>query len=122
MPGKFVRLKVWLLGLLVGIATAGAFGIQEAGGAEPQTAVGSRFFGFTITDIYDRGVMVREVDLGSPAAQAGIRRDDVILTVNGMPVWSTDDFLALIRELAGRPAFLEVSRMGKINTFIFNTR
>ena len=124
MLGKSVRIPVWLiaLGFLVGVGlTAAAAGRNPD--FEPQDRpVSSYIFGFTVTDIYDRGVMVGEVDLGSRAARVGISRGDVILAVNGEPVLSSYDFEIIVYELEGRPAILTVSRMGQINRVIIDTR
>ena len=124
MFGKSVRIPVWLLalGFLVGVAlTAAAAGRNP--GFEPQDRpVSSYIFGFTVADIYDRGVIVGQVDLGSRAGRVGIHRGDVILAVNGEPVLSSYDFEIIVLELEGRPASLTVSRMGQINTVIIDTR
>jgi S1-C subfamily serine protease len=79
-------------------------------------------FGLTVSDIYDRGVIVTDVDLGSPARKVGIQKNDVILEVNGIPVLSADDFQRLVQEFAGWPIAVRVSRLGRIDTVIIDGR
>jgi S1-C subfamily serine protease len=105
MPGKWLRIPVLvtMIGLLLNVPL------------EPQgTMPASDMFGFEVTDIYDRGVMVMDVDLGSPAREIGIRRDDVILEVNGVPVLDADEFQRLVHEFAGAPVTFTVIRFGQI--------
>jgi S1-C subfamily serine protease len=60
-----------------------------------------------------RGVQVASVDAGSPAAQAGLRKGDVVESVDGHAVESAEEFRFRSRDLpAGRAARLEVSRGG----------
>ena len=105
MRGKWLRIPVLLIvtGLLLHVP------------AEPQgTLRSSNMFGFKVEDIYDRGVIVTDVDLGSPAREMGIRKGDVILAVNGEPVLGADDFQRLVYELAGAPVTFTVTRFGQI--------
>lgn len=48
---------------------------------------------------------------GSPAEQAGIRYGDVLLSVDGMPTGSVDDYLAA-RSRSGRTIVVRVFRAG----------
>jgi S1-C subfamily serine protease len=45
----------------------------------------------------DFGPMVAKVDAGGPAARAGIRQGDVVLSVDGLAVESMSDLLAIVR-------------------------
>ena len=57
---------------------------------------------------------VIEVDQGSPAADAGIQKDDIILTANGQPVSNFDEFHQIMEDadLAGQPVPMVLERDG----------
>ncbi|BDG09767.1 peptidase [Anaeromyxobacter paludicola] len=60
-----------------------------------------------------RGVVVAAVEPGSPAASAGLRRGDVIESVDGQPLESAEEYRFRVRDLAiGETARLEVQRAG----------
>jgi serine protease Do len=59
-----------------------------------------------------RGAIVREVQPGSPAAEAGLRPGDLIQEVNRQPIRSTREFLQAVRQSAGRDLVLLVNRGG----------
>ncbi len=62
----------------------------------------------------EKGVIVRSVQKGSPAEDAKIQADDVILDYAGTPVWSSAQFSRLVEETPpGRKVDLVVSRDGK---------
>jgi len=58
------------------------------------------------------GVVVTVVEPGSPAAEAGLRRGDVIQQENGREVASVSDFERAIRQSARDPVMLLVTRGG----------
>jgi serine protease Do len=63
------------------------------------------------------GLLVSEVDEGSPASRAGIRPGDVILTVNGRTIDSPNSLARAIDALApGKEAVIELLREGKKKT------
>jgi serine protease Do len=64
-----------------------------------------------------QGVVVTSVPEGSPAAEAGLQRGDVIQQVNRKPVNSVDDYEGLIREAGKQSLVLLVNRRGT-TTFI----
>jgi regulator of sigma E protease len=51
---------------------------------------------------------------GSPAEKAGLKKDDVVLKINGAEISGQDEFLEKINESAGKPLILTVNRQGKI--------
>jgi serine protease Do len=62
----------------------------------------------------ERGVIVRSVVKGSPAEEAGLHEDDVILEYAGYQVWSATNFSRLVEETPpGRKVDLAISRDGK---------
>lgn len=66
----------------------------------------------------NRHVVVNEVMKGRPAEKAGIQKGDTVLSVNGKPYSSTDEFRKMVRgdNSAGRTVTLELSREGaKVN-------
>jgi serine protease Do len=62
----------------------------------------------------ERGVEVTMVDQDAPAGKAGLKEQDVILTMNGTEVESVEQFRRLIRETPpGRVITLGISRKGQ---------
>jgi S1-C subfamily serine protease len=65
----------------------------------------------------DRAVEIVEVIEGSPAAAAGLRAEDLLVAVDGIPVRGVDDLLRLLTsELIGRRAEVEIVRGGERRT------
>jgi serine protease Do len=61
----------------------------------------------------DHGLVVREVQDGSPAAEAGIRPGDIITEVDRQPVSSVDELRRAVEKRAdGKPTLLLVHRQG----------
>lgn len=61
-------------------------------------------------------ILVGSVVEGKPAARAGLRRNDLILAVDGAPVGSFRSFVALIQTSRGRELELTYSREGELRT------
>ncbi|HEY4052773.1 MAG TPA: PDZ domain-containing protein [Terriglobales bacterium] len=62
----------------------------------------------------ERGVEVTMVDQDAPAAKAGLKEHDVILTINDQQVESVEQLRRLIREIpAGRTISIGISRNGQ---------
>lgn len=65
----------------------------------------------------ERGVEIKSVAEGSPAAQAGLKEGDVVLEFNGHRVEGTEQFVRLVRETPpGRKCTVVVSRNGTAQT------
>ena len=65
----------------------------------------------------ERGVEVTMVDQDAPAGKAGLKENDVILTMNGNDVQSVEQLRRMIRETPpGRVVTLGVSRNGQMMT------
>ncbi|MDQ7747197.1 DegQ family serine endoprotease [Hydrogenophaga pseudoflava] len=63
------------------------------------------------------GALVSGVEPGGPAAQAGLKTGDVILSVNGQPIVSSGDLPAWIGQASpGEKVTLELARQGKRET------
>jgi regulator of sigma E protease len=58
-------------------------------------------------------VIVREVESGTPAAEAGLQPGDRIIAVSGQPVRSAEQVTQFIREHKGQPVTLTVNRGGQ---------
>ncbi|HEV2214178.1 MAG TPA: PDZ domain-containing protein [Terracidiphilus sp.] len=64
-----------------------------------------------------KGVVVTLIDHDAPAAQAGIRVNDVLLQLDGQALDNTEQFGRILKELpAGRTVSIELSRDGNIQT------
>lgn len=67
----------------------------------------------------DHGVIVRDVDQNGPAAAAGIRPEDIIISLDGAPVANWNDFIrALFNKRPGDAVRIEVVRNGTHRTFM----
>jgi serine protease Do len=64
-----------------------------------------------------QGVVVTEVEPGSPAAEAGIQPGDVVLEVNHQAVKSGTDIRAGVKNSGSRPPLLLIVRNG-VNLFV----
>ena len=65
----------------------------------------------------ERGALVERVEPDSPAAAAGLQKDDVVVSYQGQPVHSAAQLSRLVRETpGGRKVALEVSRNGATQT------
>lgn len=64
------------------------------------------------------GLLVRSVDAGSPADQAGMKAGDVVVRVNQIPIASGNDWSRTVRENRGRPVSVVVLREKHEHTLI----
>ncbi len=65
------------------------------------------------------GALVTLIDHDAPAAQAGIRVNDVLLQLNGQAIDSAESFSHILRQIpAGRSATLLLSRDGNTQTIV----
>ena len=65
------------------------------------------------------GVIVAEVKIGTPASDAGLKRGDLILDVDGHPVHTAHEFFEFMRQLNGHHAAFNVQHSnGQIDVFI----
>ena len=122
-------LQVMLLSVLLAgaVTMVGAVPAQAATSGDELTA-GDSYLGIGPRDITpnrvaalklkdDSGVEVTDVDHDAPAAKAGVKVGDVILTYNGQKVESAEQLRRLIHETpAGRTVQLGISRNGQQQT------
>jgi len=69
----------------------------------------------------ESGVLVLDVPATSPAAKAGLQKDDVIVACNGLPVRNAYDLQKLRDKAAGQKLAVTVSRKQKRVTLELNT-
>jgi serine protease Do len=63
------------------------------------------------------GAVVTLIDHDAPAAQAGIRVNDVVIELNGQKIESAEQFTRMLREIpAGHAASIVISRDGNLQT------
>jgi serine protease Do len=126
-PGTNIRLSIVRNGeqrdLNVTLGEAPAEKIATAGGV-PSAQENQRLQGAelqTLTPSVARqlglpaethGIVVRSVDPGSTAAEAGLRPRDVIQEINRKPVQNVEELNRFIREAGDRPVVLLVNREG----------
>ena len=125
MRGKLLLALGFVLAV-VAIAGLASLRAQEAQEAPQTITIGSGgFLGVYLEEVDDaavdrlslrqeRGALIAEVSEDGPAAQAGLREDDVIVGFNGEPVESVGELSRLVRETpSGRTVTLEVVRDGR---------
>jgi serine protease Do len=99
---------------------------RPAGGGEENTG-GSGRLGVTVEPLTAesaarldlprdaRGLLVTGVDPAGPAAEAGVRRGDLIQELNRRPVTTREEFRAALAGAGERPVLLLVTREGRSN-------
>jgi hypothetical protein len=100
----------------------GRFAQGEQGGLRGQPGRQAAFLGVQAAELTadqktehgltdEEGVLITDVVPNSPAAQAGLRRGDVILRINGKDVTDADELRQLVQQAgAGKQVKLEVIR------------
>ena len=79
--------------------------------AAPRVRLGLRFSDVDYRALGIQGAMVESVKSGSPADRAGIRRNDLILKLDGREVEDADAFVRYVdRQGAGKSIVVELLR------------
>jgi serine protease Do len=93
----------------IGVVSVAAREIKGAKFMAPSGAPGG-YLGIQL-DLDYAGVKVQEVVKDAPAQKAGLKADDLILSINGQKVENADEFLAVLtRHAAGAVVTLKVER------------
>lgn len=104
IPSNTAR-KVYNALVASGAVKRGAIGVQFP--AQPNPAL-LRSFGA------DHGIVIETIQPGSPAEHAGLKRGDVILSVNGQAIHTGDELVAIVSDTdIGKKLHVEFLREGK---------
>ena len=123
--GTKVTLTVWRAGKEKTMSlTLAAYPDDEVTVKQPTPSVKGGSLGIVIGDITPelqrhfgirepRGAALKEVDRGSPAARAGLRAGDVILSLNGHRIKSARSFVEAVKKIkSGGVLRMRISRQG----------
>jgi serine protease Do len=125
-PGKTVEIKVFRDGKVLTLETT-IDEMEEK--VEMAKEPSEKPLGLTVQDITPEiarglnlegvtGVVVTQVTPGSPAAEAGMRRGDVVQEVNRKPVENVEDFGQAIEEAKSQESILFLIRRGESSLFV----
>jgi serine protease Do len=125
-PGKRVTIKVFRDGNILTLETTLAEMEEKV---EVAKAPSEKPLGITVQDITPEiarglgleevsGVVVTEITPRSPAAEAGIRRGDVIQEVNRKPVKTAEEFGQTVEEARSQESILFLIRRGENSLFV----
>jgi len=134
-PGTSVRLKLLRDGNTREVsAQLTEIPVQETGARGREREESSGLTGLQVRDLtpdvarqlglpqQTRGVVVVDAAPGSPAAESGLRRGDVIQEVNHRAVTSAAQFEEAIRQGAGQPILMLVNREGSTGYIVVEPR
>jgi serine protease Do len=101
--------KVYNALISTGKVTRGSIGIEFARNIEPTMLKAFKL---------EYGIPVTRIIKGGGAEKAGLKEEDIILTINGTPMKSGEDLIGKVSELSvGSTAKVEVDRQGKRMNF-----
>lgn len=66
-----------------------------------------------------RGLRIQSVPADSPFARLGLRAEDVVLEVNGVPALSRDDLLETLRRTSTKSVEVKIERLGATRTLTY---
>jgi putative serine protease PepD len=129
--GALVNTAGQVIGINTAIATAGGSnGNIGVGFAIPSNTakyvahqliqgqpVAHPFLGVSLAETGTGGALIGSVEAGSPAAQAGLRPGDLITAIDGQPISSADDVVAVVQgDHVGQAVTVTYSRHGAEHT------
>ncbi|HVZ67597.1 MAG TPA: RIP metalloprotease RseP [Patescibacteria group bacterium] len=76
----------------------------------------SYLFTFHGVAVPTENIKVVEVVANSPASTAGLKKDDLVISVNSNNINDTDSFVSLTRKSEGKPLVFEIKRNGQVFT------
>ncbi len=101
--------KVYNALISTGKVTRGSIGIEFARNIDPTMLKAFKL---------EYGIPVTRIIKGGGAEKAGLKEEDIILSINGTPMKSGEDLIGKVSELSvGSTAKVEVDRQGKRMTF-----
>ncbi len=90
-----------------GRVTRGSIGVKLSRAVHPEIVL--KAFGL------DHGAMIEDVVADGPAAKAGMKPGDIVLSINAKPVKDSQELIALVADLpVGKTASLRVDRSGEL--------
>jgi serine protease Do len=124
--GKMITVKLWRDGKIIDRSLKVAE--MKEKGEIASSSPSQKSLGIAIQDLTPEiaqglgikqagGVVVTQVEPGSPAAEAGLQSGDVIREVNRKPVKSTDDFVQKIEKAKGQETVLLFVQRGENHLF-----
>ena len=124
--GKTVPIKIFREGKMLTLQATIAE-LEERG--EVAEAPIQKTLGITVQDLTPEiaralgledttGVVVAQVEKGSPADRAGINRGDIVQEVNHQPVEGVDDFYRAMDKAKGQESILLLVRRGETSLYI----
>ncbi len=122
--GLFVKKRIAVLSLVFGCLVSVPFSLSQNISSMLDISSGA-YLGITMDNVTadnmskyklnsEKGVIVSSVKKGSPADDATLQENDVILEFGGFPVWSSSQLSRLVQETPiGRKVELVINRDGK---------
>ncbi|MGH9591297.1 MAG: Do family serine endopeptidase [Terracidiphilus sp.] len=131
-PGNVAHLKVFRSGQTqqIGVTLGTLPQNGRSGAPAPGSGAGTALPGVTVQNLTGalaqqlrlppgtKGVVVISVDRGSPADVADVKRGDVILQVDHIPVQSVQDYNKALAGKADQPVLLLISRGGQTSYIV----
>lgn len=109
------KIKITLAGVAMNLLVAVVLFLGLALTATPQL-IDNQFRIASDSRIVRNLLLIGDVQPGSPAAHAGLKPGDRLISLAGRPLTGSDQLSATTRQLAGQPVKLEYQRSGQVLT------